>query len=90
MILTLIISAVAGALVPKVQPQIRATLARHLKAGQLPDDAGLQVTAFAAVLILASLLLLLLGVRPSAGLVLLGGLLGYFQAEIRQAFGARR
>lgn len=90
MLFTLILSALAGFVTPQVQPRLVEAALKVLDDDQLPKGGALDVAGFAVVMALAALVLILLGADPSPLLMLIGGFLGYFQAEIREAVTNRR
>ena len=89
MLLTLILGAAAGALAPRIVPMLTEWLGNVLGEGQMPDAARLQVAGFTLALLAAALVLVLAGVDGRPVLLLTGGLLGAFHAEIRAAILAR-
>ncbi|MHA6323485.1 hypothetical protein [Roseivivax sp. CAU 1753] len=56
----------------------------------MPDAPGRRVIAFAVALAIAVALLWLLGVRASPMALLVGGLIGHFQAQLREVILSRR
>ena len=90
MLLTILFSLLAGAAVKPMQPQITEFLWRRIDESRLPDEAGRRLIAFAVTLSIAALLLTVLDM-PRPVVVMLGlGLVGYFQAEIREALISQR
>ncbi|MDU8913336.1 hypothetical protein [Aestuariicoccus sp. MJ-SS9] len=90
MILTLILAAAAGWATRPAEPQVTEALLRLLGEEGLPDATGRRVAAFAAMLAVAAVFLALLDVEGHPLMLILGGALGYFQQEIREAILARR
>ena len=88
MIFGLIVSILSGLAVRPLEAQVTDFLARFLDEEQMPDAAGRRVAAFAVVLLLPALVVDYAG-SGSAAIVVLGGFIGYFQAEIRQALLTR-
>ena len=84
MLVTLILSALAGAAVPMIAPKVADFLATSVSEEQMPDVRGLAILNFALALFVASVLLALSGVEPSPILVILGGAIGYFWRELRE------
>lgn len=86
MIMTLIFGAVAGAATPYLQPHV-ARLGKSILPGL--EGESLAVASFAIALLLALVLLTVGASGGSAFWLLIGGLLGYFQAELRDAIKQR-
>lgn len=84
MLITLILSALAGAAVPMIQPKLADFLASSVSEEDMPSAPALQVLSFALALFAASVLLALSNADASPILVLLGGGVGYFWKEIRE------
>ncbi len=85
MIFSFIISILAGLVVRPLEPQVTEFLGRFLNEDQMPDATGQRVATFALVLLLAALVTDYAG-NSSSFIVVLGGFVGYFQSEIREAF----
>ncbi len=85
MLFTLILAGVAGFLTPQIQPRLIELALKVLDEEQLPKGGGLDVAGFAIVMMVTAIVLTLLGASHSPLLLLIGGFLGYFQAEIREA-----
>ena len=84
MLLTLIISALAGAAVPMIAPKVADFLATSLSEDQMPPPQALGILNFSLVLLAASILLAVSGAEPSPILVLVGGVIGFFWKELRE------
>ncbi|WP_238367333.1 hypothetical protein [Mesobacterium pallidum] len=85
MFATLIIAALAGGLSDRLIPHVTRFLHGLLPDRLMPDAGGRRVAAFGAALLGAAVLLDLLGDGAQPVTLLLGGLLGAFHREIRQA-----
>lgn len=90
MLFTLIIAIAAGALVPYLEPHVRDAMGRFWDEDQMPDAGGVRMASFGLALLAAAILLSLAGTDGAPVLLVLGGLIGAFQAEIRAAIQARR
>lgn len=90
MLFTLIVSVAAGALAPMAQPHVLNALERALGADRMPDERGQAVLVFAALLLAAAIVLLLVDARTSPVLMIVGAVAGYFQAEIREMITNRK
>ncbi len=90
MLFTLIVAIAAGAMVPYLEPRIRELMGRVFDEAQMPDAAGVRMATFGVALLAAAILLSLAGTDDAPVLMVLGGLVGAFQAEIRAAIQARR
>ena len=89
MLLTVILSALAGAAVQPMQPKITELLHRFLEDEKMPDQAGRRVVAFCVAMIIAAIVLMLLGMPRPVVLMLVCGLIGYFQSQIRDMLLSR-
>lgn len=85
MLLTLIIAAVAGACLPAALPHVTRIAGDLLGEGAAPDSAGMRVLTFGVLMLATAILLRVLSVEEAPVALILGGLLGAFQAEIRRA-----
>jgi len=90
MVFTIILSGLAGWAARPLQPQVIDLLIRVMDEQHVPGPEGQAVASFALVMMLAALVLEFAGGTASPLLVLVGGFLGYFQAELREAVLARR
>ena len=90
MLLTFLVAIFAGAAVTSLQPRVTEALWRWLGEDHLPDEPGRRVVAFALALAVAVAILWLLGVDTSPMALLAGGLVGHFQAQLRELILARR
>ncbi|MEC3861075.1 hypothetical protein VK792_07235 [Mesobacterium sp. TK19101] len=90
MVFTIILSVLAGWAARPLQAQVVELLLRVMDEDHMPDRDGQAVAAFALVMMLAALVLEFAGGSASPLLVLVGGFLGYFQAELREALLSRR
>lgn len=90
MLFTLIIGAAAGAATKPLQPRITEAVIRILGQENLPDAGGRKVLAFALMMTGAAIVLSVLDAPSQGALMLVSGLVGYFQAEIREAIIRRR
>ncbi|MEC7670382.1 MAG: hypothetical protein VXZ18_18900 [Pseudomonadota bacterium] len=90
MLLTIVLSVLAGAAVVPVQPRVTEFLHRYLDEERLPDEAGRRLIPFCVTMGLAALILSFLTMPTPMILMLICGLIGYFQAPIRDALVSRR
>ena len=89
MILTLILGALGGAATPFLLPHVTRIAQPLFAELQMPNEAALRVASFALALLAAAVLLNVAGDGASAFWLLIGGLMGHFHAEIRQAITDR-
>ncbi len=90
MLLTILVAVFAGAAVPALQPKVTEALWRWMDERHLPDEAGRRVVTFAFAMACAAGLLWIVGIAASPVLLLAGGVVGYFQENLREAILARR
>ena len=89
MLFGLIVAILAGVAARPLERQVTDLLARWLGEDDMPDAAGRRVASFGATLLLAALVLEFSGSGASPVILMLGGLAGYFQAELRRALLSR-
>lgn len=90
MILTLLLAIGAGWATRPAQPHVTEALVRLVGHDGVPDPTGRRVLTFGLVLALAAVVAGLLDAGGHPLILMLGGLVGYFQQDIREALLARR
>lgn len=90
MILSVVLGLVAGWGTRPLQPHVTEALVRLFGEARVPDQPSRRVASFGLALAAAALAATLLGQGGHALWLIGGGLLGYFQKDIREALLARR
>ena len=89
MILTLILSALAGHAARPAEPRITEILISALGRDNLPSGVDRRIAALLLCLMAAALVLALLDVDGRPVVFIFGALIGYFQEQIRAALTNR-
>lgn len=84
MIFTLVISVLAGLAAKPLEPRITEFLEDRMKDLQMVSASGRSVLSFVVAMLGAAILLALATDEVSPVLLVLGGGVGYFQAELRE------